>query len=45
MIAHMQLMAEAEAKTDRDLKNQNFAITNYLNLPVFTLHAINQFFI
>ena len=29
----------------RGLKNQNFATTNYLDLPVFTLHALSQFFI
>ena len=45
MITCMQLMAETEVKTGRDLKNQNFVITNYLDLPVFTLHAISQFFI
>ena len=34
-----------DEETGRDLKNQNFVITNYLDLPVFTLHAISQFFI
>ena len=45
MIACMRLVAEAEAETGGGLKNQNFATTNYLDLPVFALHAINQFFI
>ena len=41
MIACMQLVAETETETGKDLKNQDLMITNYLDLPVFTLHAIN----
>ena len=41
MIACMQLVAEAETEAGKGLKNQNFVITNYLDLPVFTLHAIS----
>ena len=45
MITCMWLVAKAEAETGKDLKNQNFVITNYLDLSVFTLHAISQLFI
>ena len=34
----------ANNNENEDLKNQNFMITNYLDLSIFILHAINQFF-
>ena len=42
MITCMRLVAEAETEAGKGLKNQNFATTNYLDLSVFTLHAISQ---